>query len=163
MTTDTIIPLQQRSSSSLPYAVNGLIEDLKQIFSGTNHQLVALVRSQEELDLIAADFKTIPFLEIKLLTGNVFEPYFTEQIYKSLKGASIFPSNYWDTHMEDELCEFSNNIEALDILSRRYKRHKYETYPGYEIELTFVVSNPESPLMAVYHGTKVMVYNFSDR
>jgi short-subunit dehydrogenase len=163
MMNKTITALQRRHNEAmLPYMIHGLIEDMEQIFSRTNHQLILLVASQEELDLVAADFKDIPFMDIKLLPGNVFEPYYTEQVYKNLKYASTFHPNYWEANMEEELCAFSNNAEALESLSRLYTQHVYETFKRNKLELTFVVSHPESPLMAVYHGTKVMVYNFSD-
>lgn len=162
MITTLSTPLQQNNRSTLPYFINGLVEDIGQIFSRTNHQFITLVQSQEEFDLVTTDFKDIPFMGIKLLPGNIFEPYYTEQLYRNLKTGSTFPPNYWDIHMEDELCELSNNIEPLETLSRLYMRYVHETRPDYEIDLTFVLSNPESPLMAVYYGGKVMVYNFSD-
>jgi short-subunit dehydrogenase len=162
MTTDIIVPPQQNNRSALPYIINGLIEDIGHIFSRTNYRLIAWVQSQKELGFVTADFKDVSFMDIKLSPGNIFDPYYTEQIYRNLKNGTTFPSNYWDIHMEDELCEFSNNIETLETLSRLYMQYTHENSSGYEIDLTFVLSNPDSPLMAVYHGGKVMVYNFSD-
>lgn len=146
---------------ALSQAIGGIMEEMGEVFARSNHRLTILAPSQEDLDLIATDFCHTAYMTLGVLQGNLFEPYYTEQMYRSLKAASTYPASYWENDLQEELTEFGNKIATLETLSRLYTQHFSAMHPECRIELTFVVSKPESPLMAVFSGSKAMVYNFS--
>jgi hypothetical protein len=152
---------KKQARIALPERISRLIQEMNYVFENSKHKLIVLAHKQEELDLIASDFGLAPFMEMKLSNDNLFEPDNTRQMYSRLKERTRFSKLYWKNELKDELSEFRSKVERLEILSKLYRQYLSESRLGYDPDLTFVLSKPDSPLMMIYSGTKAMVYNFA--
>lgn len=150
------------SYKSISPAIDTLVQEIHQSLSKSRHQLTMFAHGEEALDCISRDFSDLALVCTRIAPGNLFEPHHTEKMYRELKGATpAVPAQYWEQELQSELDDFQADIALLERLDNRYIQHIAETCSGREITLTFVVSRPGSPLMAVYKGSKAMVYNFS--
>ncbi|RYG29096.1 MAG: hypothetical protein EOO01_38735 [Chitinophagaceae bacterium] len=159
MTLQRVEPKTHPAETTIP--LDNLVDTVKEIFVRSEHQLTVLTRSPQAFELVTAHFSNVPRMTLHFAGIDDAGGDRSEELYRKLKGPVMVPERYWEQDLQKELQTFSTTIGHLENLSKAYAQRCSETQPGTRADLTFVVSNPKSPLMAVYSGSKAMVYNFS--
>ena len=155
--------IQTPSTETVPETL--VVNQLRSIFSTTNHSLTIVAESAADLELIAADFADSLAVQTRSFAGNLFEPQATEQLFRELKqqvnDGLADQGDYWQDSLQQELNDFQVNLSVLDDLSQQYIGLLAHRNNGRTPGLTFIVSRPDSPLIALQNTTKTVVYNFA--
>jgi uncharacterized protein len=154
-------------------ASSGIGYELAKLFAQDGHNLVLVARSQDELELIAEDFRDGWGVEVTVIAMDLFDPRAPYELYDEVKARDIqidylvndagqgVYGKFVDTDLQQELMIIQLNVNALVVLTKLFLREMVARGEGRILQLGSMVSKSPAPWSAVYGGTKAFIYNFS--
>lgn len=153
---------------------SGIGLELAKLFAKDKYNIVAVARSQQELDATAAMLSTDYGVEVVTLAMDLFNVDNAFNVYREVKNRGLrvealvnnaghgHYGEFTDTDLNMELAIIHLNISSLVVLTKLFLRDMVEQGGGRILNLSSIAGKSPGPWQSVYHGTKAFVQSFTE-
>jgi short-subunit dehydrogenase len=155
-------------------ATSGIGFELARLFAKDNYNIVAVARSQSELDTTSSELKKEYGIEVLTIAKDLFDPQNAFSVYDEVKQKGItigvlvnnaghgHYGEFIETDLSMELSIINLNISSLVILTKKFLAEMVNRGEGKILNLSSIASKSPGPWQSVYHGTKAFVQSFTE-
>jgi short-subunit dehydrogenase len=155
-------------------ATSGIGFELAKLFAKDKYNIIAVARSQSELDATSAQLRKEHGVEVITIAKDLFEPQNAFQVYDEIKKKGItidvlvnnaghgHYGEFVETDLSMELSIINLNISSLVILTKLFITDMVKKGEGKILNLSSIASKSPGPWQSVYHGTKAFVQSFTE-
>jgi len=165
-------------TNNSPYALitgatSGIGYELAKIFAQDGYNIIAVARTEEDLQRVAEEFRSYGS-EVITISKDLFGERAATELYEEVKSKNIevevlvndagqgVYGLFVDTDLEDQMKIIHLNIVSLTRLTYHFLQDMKRRNSGKILQLASVVSELPAPFQAVYGGTKAYVLNFTE-
>lgn len=154
-------------------ASSGIGYELAKLFAQEGYNIIAVSRTQEDLDNAAQEFRQHG-VTVEVIAKDLFEENAATELYNEVKSKGIevevlvndagqgVYGLFTDTDLEDQIKIIHLNIVSFTRLTYHFLKDMKARNSGKILQLGSVVSELPAPYQAVYGGTKAYVLNFTE-
>jgi short-subunit dehydrogenase len=155
-------------------ATSGIGYELAKLFAKDKYNIVAVARSQQELDKTASELERSNSIEVIKIVQDLFEVDNAFDVYNQVKNKGIeidvLVNNagqgqygeFLNTDIHRELNIIQLNISSLVVLTKLFLQDMVKQGKGKILNLSSIASKSPGPWNSVYHGTKAFVQSFTE-
>lgn len=155
-------------------ATMGIGYELAKIFAEEGYNLIAVARSQQDLDRIAQDFKQQYGVEVVPMATDLFDPAAAFRLYDDVKAkgltVDVLVNNagqgqyglFVESDIERQLDIIQLNVASFTVLTHAFLKDMVARNDGKILQLASVASETPGPYHAVYHATKAYVLSLTE-
>lgn len=155
-------------------ASDGIGLELARLLAADGYNLVIVSRSQNELDLIASQFKQQFGTEVIPIAKDLFIKESPFELYNEIKNRGITINilvnnagqgqygEFIETDINRELDIIQLNICSYVVLTKFFLKEMVARNEGKILNVSSIGGEMPGPLQSVYHATKAFVTSFSE-
>jgi hypothetical protein len=153
-------------------ASGGIGEALARVFGRHGYNLVLVARSEDKLEKLAAELRSIHQIETRALPMNLITAKAPTELFKALKDTQIdaLVNNagfatyglFTEIDTKTDLDEIRLNVLTLTHLTKLFLPGMVERGFGQVLNMASTAAFAPGPLMAVYYATKAYVLSLSE-
>lgn len=155
-------------------ATSGIGYEIAKLFAQDGYNIIAVSRTQEELDRVAQEFISQYGVHVETIAKDLFAENAGTELYQEVQSRNLLVDvlvndagqgvygKFTDTSLEDQIKIIHLNIVSLTQLTYHFLKDMVARNEGKILQLGSVVSELPSPLQAVYGGTKAYVLSFTE-
>ncbi len=153
---------------------SGIGLELAKLFAKDKYNIIAVARSQAELDETAAKLSGEFGVEVITLARDLFEPDNAFEVYNEVRKrgltVDVLVNNaghghygeFTDTDLKMELAIIQLNIASLVVLTKLFLKDMVKQSKGRILNVSSIAGKSPGPWQSVYHGTKAFVQSFTE-
>lgn len=135
--------------------------------------LILVSRNETKLQQIAAIFIEKFDVQVTVIAKDLMQSGAAEEVYQEVKSLNLevdilvnnagqgVNGEFVHNELQQELAIITLNVISLVVLTKLFLKDMHARNRGKILQVSSVVDQMYSPLMAVYAGTKSFVYNFT--
>jgi short-subunit dehydrogenase len=155
-------------------ASSGIGMHLAHEFARHGHPLVLVAPVESELQKVAAEFKSVHGVEVRVIAKDLEQTSSTGEIFDELHHNGVivdilvnnaghgFRGKAWEIPLDHDLSMVRLNIEAVLRLTKLFLPQMVQRGRGRILNTASVAGFEPGPLFAVYHATKAFVLSWSE-
>jgi short-subunit dehydrogenase len=154
-------------------ATSGIGYELAKLFAKDGYNIIAVARTQSDLDKIKGEFLQIG-VDVVTIAKDLFGEKAATELYNEIKakgyeveilvndaGQGVY-GLFIDTDIEAQMRIIHLNIVSLTRLTYHFLKDMKARNSGKILQLASIVSEVPAPYQAVYGGTKAYVLSFTE-
>jgi uncharacterized protein len=154
-------------------ASSGIGYELAKIFAQEGYHIVAVSRSQQNLENVAEELRQLG-VQVEVIAKDLFGETAATELYHEVKNRGIevevlvndagqgVYGIFTETDLEAQTSIIHLNVVSLTRLTYHFLKDMKARNSGKILQLASVVSELPAPYQAVYGGTKAYVLNFTE-
>jgi short-subunit dehydrogenase len=155
-------------------ATSGIGYELCKLFASDGYNIAMVARSEERLQQVAREIRDKYNVQVYPLAMNLFKREAAKEIYDALKQNNISVTAlvndagqgeygfFIETELEREIDIIQLNIISLVSLTKYFLKDMVARNEGKILNVSSLVADYPSPLLAVYAATKAFVLSFTE-
>ncbi|GAB3702746.1 SDR family oxidoreductase [Spirosoma flavus] len=171
---NNVMTTNQHPYALITGATSGIGYELAKLFANDKYNIVAVARSQDDLQKIASEFSQQYGINVLTISKDLSQRQAAFEVYEEVKAKGIQIDVlvndagqgqyglFVDNDVERELDLIDLNISALVVLTKFFLQEMVARNDGKILNLASIASQLPGPWQAVYHATKAFVLSFTE-
>lgn len=155
-------------------ATSGIGYELAKLFAKDGYNIIAVSRTEEDLDRIAEEFLQQYGVKIVTITKDLFDAGSAKELYEEVNRRNltvdVLVNNagqgqyglFIDNDIQRQMDVIQLNIASLTAITYYFLKDMVARNEGKILQLASIASESPGPYQAVYHATKAYVLSFTE-
>lgn len=152
----------------------GIGYELAKLFAQDGYNIIAVARTQEDLDRVAQEFTDQYGVKVEVIAKDLFEENSATELYEEVQrrnlvvdvlvndaGQGVY-GLFTETDIERQIKIIHLNIVSLTRLTYYFLKDMLARNSGKILQVASIASELPGPYQAVYHATKAYVLSFTE-
>lgn len=152
----------------------GIGYELAKLFAQDGYNIIAVARTQEDLDRVAQEFSSQYAVKVETIAKDLFGEKAATELYEEVKSKGLTVDVlvndagqgayglFAETDIERQVKIIHLNIVSLTRLTYHFLKDMLARNSGKILQLASIASETPGPYQAVYHATKAYVLSFTE-
>lgn len=155
-------------------ASTGIGYELAKLFAQDGYNIIAVARTQEDLDRVAQEFTSQYGIKVETISKDLFGEASASELYNEVKqrnlqvdvlvndaGQGVY-GLFAESDIERQIKIIHLNVVSLTRLTYYFLKDMLARNSGKILQLASIASESPGPYQAVYHATKAYVLSFTE-
>ena len=155
-------------------ATTGIGYELAKLFAADGYNIIAVARTQEDLDRVAQELTTAHGVQVKVIAKDLFGENAASELYEEVKSTGLTINVlvndagqgvyglFAESDIERQIKIIHLNIVSLTRLTYYFLKDMLARNEGKILQLASIASETPGPYQAVYHATKAFVLSLTE-